>query len=493
MSSVGLLVDPEMRYDAPPPYHPGIVYPELQGLVSEAGPGNSTYDGVRRLFRVLGLDVHRFGTPDWNPLCEIVKPGDRVVIKPNLVLHEMKDTVGSNAVVTHASVIRPLIDYCLLAGGPDADITIGDVPLQSADFERIVGDNGLQELVDYYQNERNANVKLIDLRPMRQDATDDFFFSETIEQQGDPEGYTVVDLGRDSRLDPLCERGAARFTVTDYDAGETREHHVAGKHQYFVSNTVLNADVFINVPKLKTHEKAGLTVNLKNLVGINGKKDWLPHFRKGSVVEGGDEWNKFSFRKSMHSRARALLQGQNRYVWAAARRVWHLMRPNKDADMNAGNAAEFFETGGAWYGNDTVWRMVLDLNDVILHFANGQWRDEVPRKYFFLVDGVVAGERHGPLFPSPKPAGCLMAGFNPLAGDTVAAAVMGFDWEKIPLLREGWARHTRPLCPGVTPREIQVALEDGVVALEDLEIDLGFVPAPGWRGHIENTEPAPAG
>jgi len=36
-------------------------------------------------------------------------------------------------------------------------------------------------------------------------------------------------------------------------------------------------------------QKAGITVSLKNLVGINGDKNWLPHHTEGNPNNGGDE------------------------------------------------------------------------------------------------------------------------------------------------------------------------------------------------------------
>ena len=51
---------------------------------------------------------------------------------------------------------------------------------------------------------------------------------------------------------------------------------------------VLEADVIVNLPKLKTHKKAGVTCALKNLIGINGNKEYLPHHRIGGHNLGGD-------------------------------------------------------------------------------------------------------------------------------------------------------------------------------------------------------------
>jgi uncharacterized protein (DUF362 family) len=485
--TVALIADTDVRYALDAPFQPGDEYPELRSLGLKSGGTNTTYAAVRELFAVLGMDAQRLGTSAWNPLSDIIRAGDTIMVKPNLVLHEMPVVEGSNCVVTNASVLRPLLDYCVLAGGSSCKIVIGDVPLQSADFQRIVHDNGLQALVEYFRDERGVDIELIDMRPMRQTSPgDDFFFEETISQEGDPRGYTMVDLGSKSWLEPLCESGQPRFAVSDYDIGSTVDHHSKGVHQYYVCNSMLEADVFINVPKLKTHEKAGITVNLKNLVGINGDKSWLPHFRKGSCQSGGDEWHRRSWRKSLHGHVRRRLQGRSRLMWTLTRAVWHRMRPPKVKEDTVAGAADFFEMGGAWYGNDTVWRMVLDLNAIIHFFsAEKKWSRRRCRRYFFLVDGIVAGEGHGPLVPRPKHVGCLLAGFDPVAGDLVAASIMGFDWQKIPLLRHALERGPFALTRYSEADDIKVATRDGVIPLRDLPVTHRFAAPPGWRGMME--------
>jgi hypothetical protein len=50
------------------------------------------------------------------------------------------------------------------------------------------------------------------------------------------------------------------------------------------------ADVFINLHKMNVHKKTGVTLNLKNLVGINVDKNWLPHHSEGYPRNGGDQF-----------------------------------------------------------------------------------------------------------------------------------------------------------------------------------------------------------
>jgi len=52
-------------------------------------------------------------------------------------------------------------------------------------------------------------------------------------------------------------------------------------HRYLIAGTVLDADLFINMPKAKTHQKAGITGALKNLVASLAEA-YLVHYRAGT-------------------------------------------------------------------------------------------------------------------------------------------------------------------------------------------------------------------
>jgi hypothetical protein len=81
---------------------------------------------------------------------------------------------------------------------------------------------------------------------------------------------------------------------------------------------------------------------------------------------------------------------------------------------------------GGWSGNETIWRMTLDLNH-FLYFNN-----IVPCKIITIVDGVIGGEGEGPLTPMPKPVGLLIGGENPAYVDAVIAKLMGYNVARIP-------------------------------------------------------------
>lgn len=123
------------KYPAPP-YDAPERFPELAtlGKVAEgADPANLLYGDVRRMLHALGLDSENFGAAAWNPLRRFVGPGQNTVIKPNLVLdHHPAGPAGTLATVSNAAVIRPLIDYILLATSGVGRISICDVPLQKA-------------------------------------------------------------------------------------------------------------------------------------------------------------------------------------------------------------------------------------------------------------------------------------------------------------------------------------------------------------------------
>ncbi len=66
---------------------------------------------------------------------------------------------------------------------------------------------------------------------------------------------------------------------------------------------------------------------------------------------------------------------------------------------------------------------------------DGSIKPETQRRFFSVVDGIVAGEGEGPLSPTPRPEGIIIAGFDLVAVDIAAAEYMGLPHLEIPLLR----------------------------------------------------------
>src|ERR1019366_3386117 len=118
-----------------------------------------------------------------------------------------------------------------------------------------------------------------------------------IENGREKADYVLFDLARDSLLEPLATE-AGKFRVTMYNPDLLSSTHAPGRHRYLIARELMQADVVINLPKLKCHKKTCVTGALKNLVGINGNKEYLPHHRKGGEALGGDCYPGNSWLKS---------------------------------------------------------------------------------------------------------------------------------------------------------------------------------------------------
>ena len=482
-------------YVEEPPFHPPAPYPELAGSgFTELLPANQAYDAVRSALALFGLDAERYGSAAWNPLGKYIRRGDRIVLKPNLVVHEHGVQVGQRCLTAHGSVIRAMVDFAFLAGGPESTIVIADAPVQGADFAKIVAQNGLDEIRDFYWRTFRFEVGVQDLRQVHAILDEQSALIRRVESlPGDPRGYSEIDLGKTSRLTGL-DGGAPRYAVGDYDEELTNRRHRSPKHEYVISNTVLDADAVINLPKLKTHSKVGLTMALKNIVGTVGSKDCLPHHRHGVEGRGGDEFPRdYPRRWLFASRGSQLLQGHvPRWVWrglrSAASTVLGAGTPSREVRVEP--AERKFFPSGSWYGNDTIWRTVDDLNRILFYWSRSEGRlaGEPQRRCFTLVDGIVSMEGNGPMKGSPRPTGIVLAGEDPIALDVAAATLVGFDWRKMNMLEgmaTGGAAHAYSGFRGDADAiEVvsNVADYDSVSALQSAAPHL---PPAGWRNHVE--------
>lgn len=478
-------------YPSEPPYSPGIAYPEYCfGPETLAKEANHAYDGVRDALHLLQLDEEHYGQRDWNPLGQVIRPGDTVVLKPNFV-REFRETQPGHddCTITHGSIVRAAVDYAYIALKGRGRIIIVDAPQGEANFDEIRRIAGLDRIQDLYRCCGDVEVEVYDLRPERSRTLDGALIGyEPL--PGDPRGYTTVDLGTHSMFAPI-EHLCRRVYGSDYHTRETRRHHTGGVHEYSISRTVLEADCVINLPKLKTHKKTGLTVCLKNMVGINGKKNWLPHLRLGTPAQGGDQFAD-----------NALKHRVERYVMACFRRVIPLLGPVRarlGRPLQTMGKQVFGDTNtdtvrsGNWYGNDTAWRMILDLNRAILYAdCRGNLRGPGTRNVFCIVDGIVAGEGNGPLDATPKAAGVVVAGRNPVAVEFACALVMGFDHTQLPLLCHALDRnHPAPLLTfGYDEIVCRSHVDPAGCPLSRCgALALSFKPHFGWRGRIENYRP----
>lgn len=458
--------DCQKAYYPSPPYHPPQKYPEYQ--FADVNPANFVYEEVRNSFRELGLDEKNFNKASWNPLGEIISEGDFVLVKPSFVAHRHPSLgeAGMNAVITHPSITRALIDYVFIALRGKGKIVIGDAPIQGTDFEALKLFS-IDSITSFYE-EKDVGIEVVDFRKELGITDRRGTVVKRVPLGGDPLGYTIVDLGQNSELREMCY-AYRLFRVTQYDKKIMERHHNDCQNAYLIPSSALRSDVIMNLPKLKTHAKAGMTCALKNMVGLSGSKDWLPHHRFGSVEEGGDEYLHKSLRKKWMTILTEKIDVCNNKL---KRNILYLLR---DAIKTTRKIYDYKDpySEGSWWGNDTLPRTIVDLNKIIMYAdKEGKIRKTQQRRIFTLVDAVIAGERKGPLEPHPKDCGLLIAGLNPVTVDIVCSKILGFDYRKIPTIM----RALRSISP--LPENFIGDLLKDVTSQH-------FEPAPGWVGQIE--------
>ena len=359
----------------------------------------------------------------------IITPGQSIILKPNWVkeshLYRPNDW---DYVITHPIIITAVLEAALRLLNGKGAITVTDGPQTDSSFKkimRIMQPNKWVRMGTHY----GVPVKVLDLREDEWVNVGDI----TVDKRklpGDPKGSTEINLEEEVSEFFGHKKSVRGYYGADYDIHETNRAHDGHNNLYRVSKTVIESDVFINIPKMKTHKKAGITCCLKNLVGINTYKNFLPHHNEGSAVEGGDQFpgNKVKNRiegRIMAKLKQGLLQNQ---------KLAPLFIPVKKVGKKIFGSTEEVVRSGNWHGNDTLWRMILDLNK-ILFFSNpdGTMREpfsDNKKKYIGVVDGVYAGEGNGPMAPDKRTAGVLIAGTCPVGIDCVCAKLMGFDYHR---------------------------------------------------------------
>ena len=479
-------------YNNDPPFHPATRFPELPFSEISVAP-NWPYELLRELFLNLGLDAEHFGTQDWNPLGGVIQPGQTVVLKPNYVLSFNDSGHDLFAVITHPSILRALVDYTFIALKGQGRIVIADVPQMDCDWDELMRAQRLDAIQEFYWAKFRFKIEAYDLRNFAViDHTKAPLTENRKKLAGDPAGSVIINLGRKSHFYGLPNQN---YYGADFNRQETIAHHQGETHEYCVSKTILSADVFLSVPKMKTHKKVGVTLNLKGLVGINTNKNYLIHYRLGTPKEGGDQ-----LPDSRPGSDRAMVKIQR---WAYDR---FLSRQSKTADAVYQAAVKVYrktlkpllgvsqETNtmdaGNWHGNDSAWRMTADLAKILFFAdASGTMHATPRRKMFCVVDGITGGDKLGPLEPDARRCGCLVAGAHPFAVDQVTTRLMGFDPRKLhqfdPLSEGQWDFGLRSLA------EIEVRVKDRRVSGDEFfsparrDPYFGFVPHPGWKGQVE--------
>lgn len=394
--------------------------------------------------------------------------GKRVLLKPNWVRHSVKEH-DEICLRTHDNFILAALEV-ILEKSP-SHVVIGDAPVQGCRWGKMISEKFIVE-VKNISKKYSIPVELKDFRRVVFYAKD----NQNITDRRPLDDYIIFDVGKDSYLEPITSTDKNLFRVTQYNPDRFTLSHKKGMHKYCIAKELFEADVVISMPKVKTHQKAGITAALKNLVGVNGDKDFLPHHRIGGTGMGGDCYPGKNY---LRYTAELLQDEANRHLgkpiyklWVrTSAMIWRLSRPRRTDHLAAG-----------WFGNDTTWRMVMDLNTIVnFGKADGTISKTPQRLLYSLCDGIVGGQGDGPLKPDPLNLGVVCFSDDSSRTDISMATLMGLDVNKIPLLQ---AAKTF-----MSEREIEVFYDGEKIVPEDLKkYAVKAIPPPGWIDYLKASD-----
>lgn len=185
--------------------------PLLKGC-QQSSPWEKTAYRKQRSSRVAILEAKNYDRPLTDvvrrgiKLCGLDVQGKRVVLKPNLVEYDPAGVIN-----THPAVIAAAIEAFRSLGA--REILVAEGPGHRRDNEYLLTASGLHAILKDYGS-RYVDLDYDDVRPLR-----------------------------------------------------LRSHFTSFPQLYF-PETVLNADLLVSMPKLKTHHWAGVTLSLKNMFGL---------------------------------------------------------------------------------------------------------------------------------------------------------------------------------------------------------------------------------
>ncbi len=435
------------------------------------------------------------------PDVEPVQPGQTVLIKPNLVLDAHPKGGDVRCLIAQCGVMEQVLERVAAAMKGRGRVIIGDSPLQITDFDEVARITGIRETIEVFRKRTGLDIELVDFRQVQAVRDERGHIREWKEAPGDPAGIVTLDLRSDSLLAPI-EQDSDRFRVSNYQPEDTAGYHGPSRHRYAVAASALEADVIISIPKMKTHCKVGVTLSMKNFVGLVSRKQCLAHHRAGGAPRGGDEYPDGSRLKGISVRLENAIDGNPHPLLREALKLAYRANERLIRTLGVNPIRD-----GGWHGNDTCWRMTLDLVRIALYGRrDGTMADTPQRTILTVVDGIVAGEGEGPLEATPVEARTLVFGDNPLWADIFTATLMGFDYRKIPLLREGLRVGKWPIgeVSGVgrrvsegrtdetgdeeVPEWMAATVNGQNISLRDLaksEMRMNFRPPMGWEGAME--------
>lgn len=490
---VSIYHEPGVIYPETAPYDPHIAYPEYF-LNNVSIRENNVYNAVRNTLFLLGLDKDNFNTPQWNPFKDIIKPTNTVVIKPNFVLS--KHDKGGNlfSIITHPSIIRAVVDYVYIALTGKGKIIIADAPQMDCNFKELLKITNLKTIKELYKKELDFDIEIYDLRNFWLDKKGDpknIYSINRCKLPGDPLGGALVNLGKKSLFYGV--KNYRKFYGADYNREETIKHHHNETQEYLISKTILSADTIISIPKLKVHKKVGVTLNIKGLVGICINKNYLVHYTLGTPSGGGDQFpdNILNFKEAItvklqrwiYDRFLSKKNTKADFFYRLFKKIGQLFLVPLGFKLDKNKS---ILDAGNWYGNDSTWRMAVDLLRIFIYAdKEGNLLNTPACKMFSIVDGIIGGEGDGPLNPDSKKCSVIVAGFNLCAVDLVCARIMGFDYKKIKILN--YILNQKDLYKIDIDKIKPISNENYKELFKNKNKNkyFNFEPPSGWKGFIE--------
>ena len=337
-----------------------------------------SYNLVWQAVEDLGLGSHK------NPLNDLIDNGDKVLIKINMV-------TSANGAYTEPAVIRPLVEMVVQAGANHIQIGDGGVGMDNCRrtmvcFEKTGYTGFVNGLKNIYSG---ITIELVDFN----DKNKWQWINLNSKSSFAGSGFTDADLGSPDLSKSLADTDYYK-TADKY--GNNPNGQTMG--WYAISDYILDADVIINVPKLKVHSQMILTNAIKNHVGST-----IEDTRTGYYNGAG---------------------------WSGGLRITH---------------SKFGVSGNELYfENEFFWRAILDMNKIVLYAdEQGNLQSTKQRKYLNVIDGIEAvqgpdnnagkWDNHGG--PNDKMRvdfGTVLAGTDPVAVDAVASRLIGYNFRDIP-------------------------------------------------------------
>ena len=225
-----------------------------------------SYNLVWQVVEDLGLGTHQ------NPLNDLINNGDKVLIKINMV-------TSSNGAYTEPAVIRPLVEMAVKAGANHIQIGDGGVGMDSCRgtmecFEKTNYKSFVNDLKSIYSG---IAIELVDFNNKNKWQWINLYNKSSFAGSG----YTDAHLGSPDLSKPLADTDY--YKTTDR-FGKNPQGQPMG--WYAISEYILDADVIINVPKLKVHSQMILTNAIKNHVGST-IEDTRTGYYSGAGWSGG--------------------------------------------------------------------------------------------------------------------------------------------------------------------------------------------------------------